>query len=93
MSIKYKTTARKNLQKPTDPARYYAIATATGKTDIDKLSRLIANTSTVSRTDVYAVIMGLLETVADELADGNTVSLGKLGTFTVNLKSDSAETA
>ncbi|MBE0650640.1 MAG: HU family DNA-binding protein, partial [Bacteroidales bacterium] len=47
----------------------------------------------VSRTDVYAVIMGLLETVADELADGNTVSLGKLGTFTVNLKSDSAETA
>jgi predicted histone-like DNA-binding protein len=93
MSVKYKTTARRNLLKPTDPVKYYAIASASGKTDIDKLSRLIANNSTVSRTDVYAVIMGLLETVAEELADGNTVSLGKLGSFSVNVKSDGAETA
>jgi predicted histone-like DNA-binding protein len=93
MSIKYKTTARRNLLKPTDPLKYYAIASASGKTDIDKLSRLIANNSTVSRTDEYAVIMGLLETVTEELADGNTVSLGKLGTFTVNVKSDGVETA
>lgn len=75
MSIKCKTNARNNLQKPTDPARYYAIASASGKTSIDKLPRLIANNSKVSRTDVYAVIMGLLETVAEELADGNIVSL------------------
>jgi predicted histone-like DNA-binding protein len=93
MSIKYKTIARKNLQKPADPVKYYAIASASGKTDIDKLSQLIANNSTVSRTDVYAVIMGLLETVTEELAEGNTVSLGKLGSFTVNVKSDGVETA
>ena len=92
MSIKYSTIARKNLQKPTDPVKYYAIASASGKTDIDKLSRPIANTSTVSRTDVYAVIMGLFETVAEELADGKTVILGKLGSFSVNVKSDAAET-
>ena len=93
MSIKYKTIARKNLQKPADPVKYYAIASSSGRTDIDKLSRLIANNSTVSRTDVYAVIMGLLETVTEELGDGNTVSLGKLGSFSVNVKSDAAETA
>jgi len=93
MSIKYKTIARKNLLNPADPEKFYAIATASGKTDIDKLSRLIANNSTVSRTDVYAVIMGLLETIGDELADGNTVSLGKLGSLGINLKSDGAATA
>ena len=93
MSVKYKTIARKNLQKPADPVKFYAIASASGKTDIDKLSRLIANNSTVSRTDVYAVIMGLLENVIEELADGNTVSLGKLGSFSVNVKSDGVETA
>jgi hypothetical protein len=33
MSIKYKTTARRNLLKPTDPLKYYAIASASGKPD------------------------------------------------------------
>jgi len=93
MSIKYKTIARKNLLNPADPEKFYAIATASGKTDIDKLSRLIANNSIVSRTDVYAVIMGLPETIGDELAEGNTVSLGKLGSLGINLKSDGAAAA
>ncbi len=70
MSVKYKTIARKNLLKPTEPVKYYAISSASGKTGIDKLSRLIANNSTVSRTDVY-----------------------KPGSFSVNVKSDAAETA
>jgi len=42
---------------------------------------------------VYAVIMGLLDAVTDELADGNTIYMGKLGSFSVSIKSEGALTA
>ena len=93
MSIKFRTIPRKNLRNPAEPPKYYALATGAGKCDIDKLSRIISKNSTVSRTDVYAVIMGMLEAINDELSDGNTVYLGKLGSFSIAIKSEGAATA
>ena len=93
MSIKFKPIARKNLKAPNDPPKFYAIAESKGKTDIDALSKLVARESTVSRTDVYAVIMSLLDAVAYELNEGRSVMLGKLGSLSVSISSEGAVTA
>ena len=93
MPVKFKAVRRPNPKNPAEPAKYYASAVAAGKCDIDKLSRIISKNSTVSRTDVYAVIMGLLDAVSDELSDGNTVYMGKLGSYSIAIKSAGVATA
>jgi len=93
MPINFKAVQKPNLRNPQEPAKFYAIASSSGKCDIDKLSRIISKNSTVSRTDVYAVIMGLLDAVSDELSDGNTIYMGKFGTYGITVKSEGAATA
>jgi predicted histone-like DNA-binding protein len=93
MPVKFKAVQRPNPKNPAEPAKFYASATPSGKCDIDKLSRIISKNSTVSRTDVYAVIMGLLDAISDELADGNTIYMGKLGSYSIAVKSEGVTTA
>jgi predicted histone-like DNA-binding protein len=92
MPIRFKAVKKPNLKNPNEPPKYYASAVSSGKCDIDKLSRIISKNSTVSRTDVYAVIMGLLDAVSDELSDGNTVYMGKFGTYSITVKSEGVAT-
>lgn len=93
MSVKFKTVAHKNLQDLAAPAKHYALVEPTGTTDIDGLSAIISNQSTGSRPDVYLVIMGLLDAINQELADGRRVQLGKLGTFSLSVTSEGKETS
>jgi predicted histone-like DNA-binding protein len=92
MSVIFKTVEHKNLQNPAAPAKHYAIVEPTGKTDIDGLSAIIAARSTASRPDVYLVIMALLDAINQELADGRSVHLGKLGSFSLSVSSEGADT-
>ncbi len=92
MSINYKAIARKNPLSPNDPPKFNARAIVKGKTDIDALAKLIAKESTVSRTDVYAVIIAFLETIITELEQGRMIYLGKLGSMGLTLRSEGAET-
>ena len=91
MSIQFKPTPKRNPQNIEADPKYYATAVSKGKTDIDVLSKLVANASTVSRADTYAVIISLLETIMNELSEGRMVDLGKLGKFAVSLQSEGAE--
>jgi len=92
MSIKINPVGRKNPQKPEDPAKYYASVVKKGYVDVDQLSKRIAYSSSTNRSDVYAVIMALVEVIPIELAAGNIVQLGKLGSFSVSVNSNGAET-
>ncbi len=93
MSVKFKSIQRQNLNNRNEPNKFYPVAVPTGKSDIDKLSQIISNSSTVSRTDVYAVIIGLLDAINSELSDGKIVYLGKLGSFSIALKGEGANVA
>jgi predicted histone-like DNA-binding protein len=43
--------------------------------------------------DIVATIEALLTIIPDELADGNIVSLGDFGTFSLRIRSEGADTA
>ncbi len=92
MPVKFKALPRRNLKDPSKPPKYYAVATGGGKCDIDKLARIISKNSTVSRADIYAVIIGMVDAINDELSDGNMVYLSKLGSFGIAIKSVGAAT-
>ena len=93
MSISFKASAKINPQEPTAAPRYYATAVSQSKVDIDELSDLIADKSTVSRADTYAVIISMLEQVMKDLAAGRSVVLGKLGKLSISLQSEGVDTA
>jgi len=91
MGIFYKFILRKNLRDPQAKALVYAIAKSRSKSDFDKLADLISKRTSLSRPDVYAVIIAMVEVIIDELKEGNMVQMGKLGSFAINIKSEGAE--
>lgn len=92
MSIKVKAMARKNPQDLTAAPKFYAQAVSQGEVTLDQISAYIAQMSTVSKTDVYAVLMGLTEVIPQQLEDGRIVRLGNLGSFSVSLSSSPSDT-
>ncbi|XLS29865.1 HU family DNA-binding protein [Flavobacteriaceae bacterium M23B6Z8] len=91
MSVTFKSVAKKNPLNLTEDPKFYAFAVASGNSDIDRLSELVADGSTVRQNDVYAVIIGLVNAIQGELKNGRKVTLGKLGTFSLGLSSNGVE--
>lgn len=91
MSLKIKAVSRKNPQDPTAPPAWYANAVSSGKVGIDELAEGIANASTMSRADIYGVIVALVDEVVTRLADGKLVEMGKLGTLRMTVNSEGTD--
>jgi len=83
---------RPNPQDLTADKKYYAQVKTSGKTDLERLAFLVSNQSTVREGDCYAVILSLIHNIIDELKQGRTVKLDKLGTFKLSVRSEGAST-
>ena len=92
MSIFFKAVQITNPQDVTAPKKFYAKATDASITDLDELAELVAYNSSMSKTDCYAVLMGLETFVIRELERGRNVRLGELGTYKIGLKSEGQTT-
>ena len=91
MSIKYKVISKVNPRDPESPPKYYAVAVSAGKVDLDHLSEKVADGSSVRQNDVYAVNIGVLNALKDELSEGRIAELGKFGTFSIGIGSEGVE--
>jgi predicted histone-like DNA-binding protein len=93
MSVKYITVPHGNPGNPEAPKKYYAQAKGSGELTLRKLSREIAEGSTtVSDTDVLAVLNDLTKILKRHLDNGEIVRFGDFGTFQVSVTSEGAET-
>ncbi len=92
MSILIKAVERANPQNR-EEKKYYATVATRGSIDLDGLADLISKFSSLSRGDVYSVLLNLLDAVPAQLLDGKTVKLGKLGTLSLNVDSEGVATA
>jgi len=68
--------------------KYYARANTDGEVTLEGLSKTIARMSTVSGTDVLAVLHALVEVMTDGLADSKNMRLGDLGSLRVSISSE-----
>ena len=94
MAINYVTIERGNPNNPAAPKKFYAQAKSTGECTLKKLSKEIAEGSTtVSDTDVLAVLNDLTKTLRRHLEAGEIVRFGDFGAFQVTVKSKGAESA
>lgn len=93
MSVKYIITEKGNPLKPTEPKKFYATAKADGEVTFKKLSKEISTISTtISDTDVLAVLNVLGKVLVNHLSEGRIVRFGEFGSFQVSLSSEGAAT-
>lgn len=92
MAVKYVLVERGNPLKPAEPKKFYAQAKASGELTLKKLSKEIAQSSTtVSDTDVLAVLNDLTKLLVRHLSEGEIVRFGDFGAFQISLSGSGAE--
>lgn len=92
MPVKYNVVGRKNPQKPSEPAKFYANAKADGEIGLKEISKEISEGSTtVSDTDVLAVLNEFTKLMRKHLSNGKIVKFGDFGNFQVTLTSSGVE--
>ena len=93
MAIKYNIIERKNILKPSEPAKFYASAKADGEISFKAVAKEIAAAgSTVSDSDMLAVLNDLNKLLIKHLSEGKIVRFGDFGSFQVSVSSTGAET-
>ena len=86
--LKYKSVKLKNPAKPADPPKYYARESEAARINLPELAdNITRHSTTVTKTDVQAVLTILGDELASLLVKGHSVHLGELGYFHVTLKS------
>ena len=93
MAVTYVLSEKANPLKPAEPKKWYATAKSSGEFTFRKLSKEIAEGSTtVSDTDVLAVLSDLTKILRRHLENGEIVRFGDFGSFQMSLSSTGAET-
>ena len=92
MAIKYVVIERVNPLKPKEEKKWYAMAKSSGELTFRKLSKEISEGSTtVSDTDVLAVLNDLTKILKRHLENGEIVRFGDFGSFQISIGSQGAE--
>jgi predicted histone-like DNA-binding protein len=93
MPVNYVIVERGNPSDPSAAKKFYAQAKSSGELTFRNLSKEIADGSTtVSDTDVMAVLNDLIKVLKRHLSNGEIVRLGDFGSFRITIGSDGAET-
>ncbi|MGL2995025.1 HU family DNA-binding protein [Flavobacterium sp. TSSA_36] len=92
MPVPY-TIVQKKIPSSTPPSiTYYPRVTKSGVLNLDDLSERVAASCSVTPSDCYAVVIGLVNEIANSLEQGNIVHLGHLGAFQVSVQSHASAT-
>lgn len=91
-SIRYVVRPKVNPRDRETEPKFYAIVSSRGTTTTRELAENISSSTTFQLPDVVAVLAALQLVVCEELAKGNTVSLGTLGYLKMTMNSKGAVT-
>lgn len=94
--IKYVIRAKRNPLKKEEAAKYYPQMAPSTPVTLAQIIKRVEKRSTVSSSDVKAVLDALQYEVIEALQNGNSVRLGDLGSFRLTMKAEgslSSETA
>lgn len=91
MPIEYSLVQRGLPGDPKSPKKWYASVRARGTTTERNMVDKISRGTSLSPGDVKNAIESLLQEIPRELADGQIVKLGDLGSFRVTLQSEGTD--
>ena len=91
-NVTYSVVPRYNPREKNAPPKYYAQAQASGDVSLREMSQRIQSTCTVTKADVYAVLIAMEDVITEALKSGEIVRLGELCTLQVSLSGKGALT-
>lgn len=91
-NVTYSVVPRYNPREKNAPPKYYAQAQASGDVSLREMSQRIQSTCTVTKADVYAVLIAMEDVITEALKSDEIVRLGDLGTFQIGLSGKGAVT-
>jgi predicted histone-like DNA-binding protein len=68
--------------------KFYAIAVPGGRKTLDDLALEISGSTTVTHTDVIAVLDSLVQIIPKYIQDGKTVEMGAVGNFRLTIRNN-----
>lgn len=86
MAQNYVVMARKNLLKPDEAAKFYAVARSGRKVTVKEVCKRIAERSSYSKGELEGCIGEFLLEIENVLEEGNIAQMGDLGNFRMSLK-------
>ena len=89
MPIPFTVIQKGNPSRPQEPKKFYASAKSSGEVTFKALSKEISSGSTtVSDTDVLAVLNDLSKVLSKHLSEGKIVRFGDFGSFQISISSE-----
>lgn len=88
MSLNYKLLPKPNPRDPEQPPKWYAQAIGTTTIDLERLAGLISRSTTMSKGDIWGVLISIEEEIISALQSGYQVELGNLCTFYPTVRSE-----
>ena len=91
-NVTYSVSPRINPKDKNLPPKYYGHVQANGDVSLREMSERIQASCTVTKADVYAVLVAMEDVIIDALKSGEIIRLGDLGTFQIGISSKGALT-
>lgn len=92
MAIKYNVLEIGKPGDPTAPKKFYARPVHAGEITLENLAADISHASSLTESDVYAVLQSLVREIPRNIAYGYIVRLGNLGAFRLGSNSTGSDT-
>lgn len=89
--LKYKLIEKQNPRNPNAPKKFYAANVKRGSKSISTISKDIQSKSSLTRGDIQSVLINLVDQIPKYLLDGQSVSLGELGSLRLSLSSEGVD--
>jgi predicted histone-like DNA-binding protein len=74
-------------------SKFYAIAVPAGRKTLDDVAYEISGSTTVTHTDVVAVLDAFVQIIPAHLRDGMTVEMGPIGNFRFTIRNNGGSTS
>ena len=91
-NVTYSVSPRINPRDKEAAPKIYGHVQASGDVNLREMADRIQQTCTVHKSDVFAVLVALEDTITDALKGGEIVRLGDLGTLQIGISSKGALT-
>ena len=91
-NVTYSVSPRINPRDKDASPKFYGHVQASGDVNLREMAERIQQTCTVHKSDVFAVLVALEDTITDALKGGEIVRLGDLGTVQIGISSKGALT-
>ena len=88
--VTYSVSPRINPRDKDATPKFYGHVQASGDVSLREMAERVQQTCTVHKSDVFAVLVALEDTITEALQNGEIVRLGDLGSFQIGISSKGA---